>query len=102
MPSKKIKIGIVGLVFGGAFPTIYRDHPDVEKVVICDKNEKLLNEFSKKFGFSDYCTDYEELLKSDVDAIHILTNIYTCRSGNQGTAGWKTLRSNCSDGNDAG
>ena len=37
MPSKKIKIGIVGLVFGGAFPTIYRDHPDVEKVVICDK-----------------------------------------------------------------
>ena len=77
MPSKKIKIGIVGLVFGGAFPTIYRDHPDVEKVVICDKNEKLLNEFSKKFGFSDYCTDYEELLKSDVDAIHILTNIHT-------------------------
>lgn len=75
--AKKLKIGVVGLVFGGAFPTIYRDHPDVEKVIICDKNEKLLQDFSKKFGFADTCTDIEELLKSDVDAVHILTNIHT-------------------------
>ena len=51
MKDKKIKVGIVGLVFGGAFPTIYRDHPDVSEVVICDKNEKLLKDFSEKFHF---------------------------------------------------
>ena len=27
---------MVGLRFGGKFPPIYRDHPDVSKVVICD------------------------------------------------------------------
>lgn len=75
--AKKLKVGVVGLVFGGAFPTIYRDHPDVEQVVICDKNEKLLQDFSKKFGFTDTCTDIDELLKTDVDAVHILTNIHT-------------------------
>ena len=77
MSGKKIKVGIVGLVFGGAFPTIYRDHPDVEEVVICDKNEELLNSFSRKFGFTRCCRDYQELLDSDVDAVHILTNIHT-------------------------
>ena len=77
MKDNKIKVGIVGLVFGGAFPTIYRDHPDVSEVVICDKNEKLLKDFSEKFHFAKCCTSYEELLNSDVDAIHILTNIHT-------------------------
>ena len=55
MNGKKIKGGIVGLVFGGAFPTIYRDHPDVEEVVICDKNEELLRDFSRKFGIIRNC-----------------------------------------------
>lgn len=77
MQRKKLKIGIVGLVFGGAFPTIYRDHPDVEEVVICDKNETLLKDFSRKFGFDQCCTSYEELLERDIDAVHILTNIHT-------------------------
>lgn len=77
MNGKKIKVGIVGLVFGGAFPTIYREHPDVEEVVICDKNEELLRDFSRKFGFSKCCSDYQEMLDSDVDAVHILTNIHT-------------------------
>lgn len=75
--QRKLKVGVVGLVFGGAFPTIYRDHPDVSEVVICDKNERLLEDFGGKFGFHQCCTDYEELLASDVDAIHILTNIHT-------------------------
>ena len=51
--DKKIKVGVVGLVFGGAFPTIYRDHPYVESVAVCDRNEELLTNFSKKFGFSE-------------------------------------------------
>ena len=42
MSDKKLKIGLVGLRFGGEFPPIYRDHPDVEKVVLCEKDEALL------------------------------------------------------------
>ena len=75
--DKKIKVGVVGLVFGGAFPTIYRDHPYVESVAVCDRNEELLTNFSKKFGFSECYNSFDDLLNSDVDAIHIVTNIHT-------------------------
>ena len=75
--NKKIKVGVVGLVFGGAFPTIYRDHPYVESVAVCDRNEELLTNFSKKFGFSECYNSFDDLLNSDVDAIHIVTNIHT-------------------------
>ena len=77
MKDGKIKVGVVGLVFGGAFPAIYRDHPDVAEVVICDKNKDILEDFARKFNFQDYCTDYNELLNSDLDAIHIVTNIHS-------------------------
>lgn len=72
-----IKVGIVGLRFGGEFPSIYRDHPDVGGVAICDKDEALLNAYGDKFGFAERYSDYGALLKSDVDAIHIVTNIHT-------------------------
>jgi len=75
--SKKLKIGIVGLRFGAEFPMIYRDHPDVEKVVICDADKTLLQQFGDKFGFADRCDDYDTLLSSDVDAVHIVTNIHS-------------------------
>lgn len=77
MRNNKIKIAVVGLRFGGEFPAIYRDHPDVYDVVICDKNIQLLNQYGNTFGFENRCSDYEELLDSDVDAIHIVTDIHT-------------------------
>jgi len=75
--GKKLKVAVVGLRFGAEFPMIYRDHPDVEKVIICDSEAALLQQFGDKFGFADRCDDYDTLLASDVDAIHIVTNIHS-------------------------
>ncbi len=75
MPDKKLKIGLVGLRFGGEFPPIYRDHPDVEKVVLCEKDEALLGGYAHKFGFSETKDSFDRLLDSDLDAIHIVTGI---------------------------
>jgi len=43
-----ICIAVVGLRFGAAFPPIYRDHPDVERVAICDQNEAVLNAYGEQ------------------------------------------------------
>lgn len=70
-----IKIGIVGLRFGGEFPPIYRDHPDIEQVAVCDRDEDLLKRYAARFGFARTYTDYEAMLESDLDAVHIVTGI---------------------------
>jgi len=75
MKSGKLKVAVVGLRFGGEFPCIYRVHPDVYETVICEKDEKLLNDYGNMFGYDQRYTDFDELLKSDVDAIHITTGI---------------------------
>ena len=36
MNLSKIRVAVVGLRFGASFVPIYRDHPDVESVAICD------------------------------------------------------------------
>ena len=43
-----ICIAVVGLRFGAAFPPIYRDHPDIERVAICDQNEAVLNAYGEQ------------------------------------------------------
>lgn len=75
--KKKLKVAVVGLRFGGEFPAIYRDHPDVGEVIVCDRDETLLHNYADTFGFENRCTDYGQLLRSDADAIHIVTNIHS-------------------------
>ena len=75
--QKKLKVAVVGLRFGGEFPPIYRDHPDVSQVVICDQNQDLLRVYGDKFGFENRYSDFEQLLSADLDAVHIVTNIHT-------------------------
>ena len=71
----KITVGIVGLRFGGEFPAIYRDHPNVERVILCDKNSELLDRYSKKFKYDCAVDNFDELLKMGADAIHIVTDL---------------------------
>ena len=40
---KKLNVALVGLGFGLEFVAIYCKHPDIDKVYVVDKNEKLLN-----------------------------------------------------------
>ena len=70
----KINVAVVGLRFGGAFPTIYRDHPNVGSVAICDSDRTVLDSYGDRHGFKDRFNDYGDLLASGkVDAIHIVT-----------------------------
>lgn len=73
--KKGLKIGVVGLKFGGEFVDIYRKHPDVEDVYICEKDAALLHAYGEMFGYDRRYESYEELLQSDVDAIHVVTGI---------------------------
>jgi len=73
---KKINIVIVGLHFGGVFPPIYLEHPDVGRVAICDRDESLLNTYGDKFTIAERFTRFEDVLASpDFDAVHILSGI---------------------------
>src|SRR5690349_23558492 len=72
MPSKKIRVAIVGLGFGAEFIPIYQAHPNAEMYAICRRNEKGLNECGDKFGIKVRYTDYNKLLADpNVDAVHI-------------------------------
>lgn len=73
--DRKIKIGLVGLRFGGEFAEIYRRHPNVKDVYICEKDKQLLTNYGNIFGYQKRYENFDELLDSDVDAIHIVTGI---------------------------
>jgi predicted dehydrogenase len=71
-----ITIALVGLRFGAEFIPIYVHHPDVEKLIICDCDERVLNEMGEKFQVRDRCKDFEWIINSDaVDAVHLVTPI---------------------------
>jgi predicted dehydrogenase len=78
MGKKRINVAIVGLQFGGQFPSIYQLHPDIEMVGICDTDHHLLNEFGNKFGISERYSSLEQILNSGkYDAIHLVTPIHS-------------------------
>jgi predicted dehydrogenase len=75
---KKMRIAVVGLRFGEDFPPIYRNHPDVEYVGICDINEPLLNAYGEQFGFDKRHKCFDEVINSKLyDAVHLTTPIHT-------------------------
>ena len=72
----KINVAIIGLRFGGSFPPIYIDHPDVDRVAICDSNEAVLHSYGDKYHIDERFARMEDVLASkDYDAVHILTGI---------------------------
>ncbi len=48
----KLRVALVGLQFGGAFPEIYAQPPDVAEIAICDSDPAVLNAFGDKYGFA--------------------------------------------------
>lgn len=74
--SRKIRVALVGLGFGAEFVPIYKQHPHVEEIAICDGNEELLKEIGDKFSIKDRYTDIDEIIHSDkYDAVHLVTPI---------------------------
>ena len=74
---KKISIAVIGLNFGACFAPIYACHPNVEKVIICDFNESIINNFLKKHPYKNISVaTFEDILADNtIDAVHVCTDI---------------------------
>ena len=74
---KKLNVALVGLGFGGAFAAIYKEHPNVGEVTLCDTNPDRLKQTSDYIGGGVRCLDSYEAVLADpsIDAVHLVTPI---------------------------
>ena len=73
---KKLNIALVGLGFGGAFGSIYKEHPNVGELTICDTNRDRLNHAAEYIGGVRCVDSYEAVLADpSIDAVHLVTPI---------------------------
>ncbi len=73
-----MRIGICGIgQFSGSFIPLYKAHPLVDEVVLCDVLHDRADEAAAKYGIKRVFYDFDELVRSDVDAVVILTQRHT-------------------------
>ncbi|MDL2206057.1 Gfo/Idh/MocA family oxidoreductase [Eubacteriales bacterium OttesenSCG-928-N13] len=73
---KKINVCLVGLSFGLEFVPIYMEHPNVDKVYVCDRNEELLKLASERYSVPELqcATELQTILDNpEIDAVHLVT-----------------------------
>ena len=46
----QVCIAVTGLGFGAEFAPIYKSHPDVREVVLCDTDESRLRDVGDRYG----------------------------------------------------
>lgn len=69
-----IRVGICGVgSFASSFIPLFKAHPEVASVTLCDLDAAKLREKSELFGIARTCPSLDELCQSDVDAIAIFT-----------------------------
>jgi predicted dehydrogenase len=69
-----ISVGIVGVgMFGRAFIDLFRDHPDVHRLALCDLKADRLAEQAKKYEITETYSSLEEICNTDMDALAIIT-----------------------------
>jgi len=69
-----ISIAMVGLsAFSSSFVELYRDHPLVSRIALCDLDPQKLAAASAKFGISECYDSLEAVLASDIEAVVIIT-----------------------------
>lgn len=74
--SRSIKVAVVGLGFGKSFVPIFKDHPSVSEVAICETNPELLQEIGELEGIKRRFHSLEDLLEQgDIDAVHLCTPV---------------------------
>ena len=78
--SMGISLGIVGLgSYGAAFAGQFKSHPMVDRMALCDREPGRIDVFAKKDSFqgklneSDGYTSFDEICRSDVDALVLMT-----------------------------
>ena len=73
---KKLNVALVGLGFGGAFAPIYKEHPNVGELTLCDPNPDRLKQTNDYVGGTRCVSSFEEILADpSVDAVHLVTPI---------------------------
>ncbi|MEO2005595.1 MAG: Gfo/Idh/MocA family oxidoreductase, partial [Candidatus Poribacteria bacterium] len=74
--GKGIRVAVVGLGFGASWGPVYRDHPAVDEVALCDTNPELLARVAARHGIDTTFDSFENLLASGrFHAVHLLTPI---------------------------
>jgi len=69
-----ISIGIVGVgSFGTAFVRLFRDHPLVDRLALCDINGERLSASAKRFEITETYDTLDAICKSDIQALAIIT-----------------------------
>ena len=72
--KNSIKVGVVGVgSFAQCFIPLFKAHPLVEKVVLCDLHADKLRDNAAKHGITETSPSLEHLLTTDVDAVAIIT-----------------------------
>ena len=69
-----IKIGICGAgAFAKHFIPLFKAHPHVEDVILCDLDPDKRKQTSEEFDLPNTCPSLDELCQTDVDAIALFT-----------------------------
>ncbi|MCL5283261.1 MAG: Gfo/Idh/MocA family oxidoreductase [Armatimonadetes bacterium] len=75
-----ISLGLVGLGdFGSAFAELFKSHPLVDRIALCDREPERIAHFAEmesfrdKFNPRDAFRSLDEICRSDVDALAIFT-----------------------------
>ncbi|MFA6567398.1 MAG: Gfo/Idh/MocA family oxidoreductase [Victivallales bacterium] len=68
---KKVRVAVAGFGFGSLFAKLFKAHPDVEYVGICETSSDKIAA-AKAAGFTRILEDYREALDGDAyDAVHL-------------------------------
>lgn len=75
-----IRIGLVGLgQFGGAFAPLFKAHPAVDRIALCDLEADRIRRFSEdpfyadKLSPKDIYLSLEDICRADLDALVVIT-----------------------------
>jgi len=69
-----IKVGMCGVgSFANSFIPLFKAHPLVDQVILCDLDEQKLKERSEQFDIPATCPSLDELCQTDVEAIAVIT-----------------------------
>jgi predicted dehydrogenase len=72
--SNKKRIGIIGTGnISHSHMAGYKNLDNVEVVAVCDINEERVKNYAKQYGVEHAFTDYNEILKLDLDGVSVTT-----------------------------
>lgn len=74
--ERKLNVALVGLGFGGAFAGIYKAHPNVGELTLCDTNPEALKQTCDYIGGARTAQSLDDILSDpSIDAVHLVTPI---------------------------